>query len=133
MSVRFSLPPAKKPIDRLAGDQNGYLAPSVPINGRASAESSDLSHSRGCPSPEATNASCLPSGESAKDIGSSVAGVTMSVRISGASGAVRKYGRPTATANASAKKSAAPIQVNVHRPWILGLALVLAGSFRTSS
>src|SRR2546421_9721405 len=95
MSIRFSLPPAKKPIDRLSGDQNGYLAPSVPVNGRASAESSDLSHSRGWPSPEATNVSCLLSGESAKDIGSSVAGVTMSVRISGASGAVRKYGRPT--------------------------------------
>src|SRR5437016_6016523 len=104
MSIRFSLPPAKKPIDRLSGDQNGYLAPSVPGNGRASAESSDLSHSRVGPSPEATNASCLLSGESAKDIGSSVAGVTMSVRISGASGAMRKYGRPTATANASAKK-----------------------------
>jgi hypothetical protein len=35
MSIRFSLPSAKNPIDRLSGVQNGYLAPSVPASGRA--------------------------------------------------------------------------------------------------
>ena len=33
MSIRFSLPSAKNPMDRLSGDQKGFIAPSVPGNG----------------------------------------------------------------------------------------------------
>src|SRR5438132_4104840 len=61
-STRFSLVPSKKPTDRLSDDQNGKLAPSVPVNGCAVALSSDRSHSRDAPSPEATNTIWRPSG-----------------------------------------------------------------------
>jgi hypothetical protein len=44
MSMRFSLVPAKNPIDRLSGDQNGDVARSVPANGLANVESSRRSH-----------------------------------------------------------------------------------------
>src|SRR5437016_13509174 len=91
-SRRFSLDPSKKPIDRLSGDQNGKLAPSVPASGCAVDLSSGLSHSREALSPEATKTICRPSGERAKEIGSDVAGVTMSVRVSGGSGTTsRRY------------------------------------------
>ena len=33
MSMRFNLPVAKNPIERLSADQNGKLAPSVPAIG----------------------------------------------------------------------------------------------------
>jgi hypothetical protein len=36
--------PAKNPMERLFGDQNGDDAPSVPANGRAVGESSNRSH-----------------------------------------------------------------------------------------
>ncbi len=44
MSIRFSLPSAKNPTDKLSGDQKGYLAPSVPASGCAETESSGRSH-----------------------------------------------------------------------------------------
>jgi hypothetical protein len=39
MSIFFSFPPAKNPISRLSGDQNGQPAPSVPAKGWAAGES----------------------------------------------------------------------------------------------
>ena len=44
-STRFSLPSAKKPTERLSGDQNGNVTPSVPATGCAEAEASDRTHS----------------------------------------------------------------------------------------
>src|SRR5215468_52619 len=44
-SVFLSLPFAKKAINRLSGDQVGYIAPSVLGSGRASLESSGRTHS----------------------------------------------------------------------------------------
>ncbi len=55
-SVLLSLPPAKKPTERLSGDQKGSAAPSVPGSTRAVRESSRRTHSRGVPSEaDATN------------------------------------------------------------------------------
>ena len=56
-----------------SGDQNGYIAPSVPATGCAMAPSMGLTHSVDGPSPSlATNASRLPSGESANGVASTV-------------------------------------------------------------
>src|SRR6185436_8737453 len=49
-SIRFNLKSAKKPSDRLSGDQNGQLAPSVPGNAWADIESNSRTHSRMAPS-----------------------------------------------------------------------------------
>ena len=68
-SSRFSAPPAKKPTERLSGDQKGSVAPSVPASGCAVVVASDRSHRRDAPSPEATKTICRPSGESANDVG----------------------------------------------------------------
>ena len=56
-SRRFNFCSAKKPIDRPSGDQNGKLAPSVPVSSRPDDEASGRSHSGvGCwtPKPGAT-------------------------------------------------------------------------------
>jgi len=64
-SMRFSLPSAKKPTDRLSGDQKGRSAPSVPGNRRASIESTGRVHNLVAPSETVTNAIMRPSGETA--------------------------------------------------------------------
>src|SRR5262245_66353672 len=51
MSIRFTLPPPKKPIDRLSGDQNGNDASVVPVSGRADPRLSGTSKARGLPPP----------------------------------------------------------------------------------
>ena len=64
MSIRFTFPSAKNPIQRLSGDQNGIIAFSVPASGRDVNESSRRTQS--CVRSGfcvATNASCVPSGE----------------------------------------------------------------------
>jgi hypothetical protein len=58
----LSLPAAKKPIDRLSGDQNGNSAPSVTGNSRA-ADPSGRTQSLEIPPEEGTNATERPSGE----------------------------------------------------------------------
>ncbi len=108
-SSRFSAPAAKKPMERLSGDQNGNRAPSVPASGCAVVVASDRSHRRDAPSPEATNTICRPSGESANDASLLVAGVTISVRVSGG-GVWRRYltvGMASATITIAAMASAA--------------------------
>ena len=87
--IRFSLPSAKKPIERPSGAQNGKLAPSVPVSDLGAAWSNGRTHSRDWPSSFATNANWRPSGDRANDTGSAVGGVTISTRISGNSGWVR--------------------------------------------
>ena len=61
-----NFPPAKNVINFPSGDQNGYIAPSVPVRKRASAESSERSHKPAVPllpCVKAVNAILLPSGE----------------------------------------------------------------------
>ena len=60
-STRFNFPSAKNPIDRLSGDQNGEIAPSVPETACAVAESSRRIQS--CRLCRLTNATRVPSGE----------------------------------------------------------------------
>src|SRR5262245_11411695 len=94
-----SLPSAKKPTDRLSGDQKGDEASSAPARGSADTESSDRNQRRDRPSVVATNATLRPSGEMASENGSKVDGVRMSSRISG----VAENGR---SSNASAMLNA---------------------------
>src|ERR1700680_2403186 len=62
--IFFSFPFAKKPTERLAGDQNGYSAFSVPGRGWAATSSIALSQSTaGFPGAEAANTMARPSGE----------------------------------------------------------------------
>src|SRR5262245_22371275 len=86
ISTRFSLLSAKNPTEALSGDQNGYLAPSVPASGRAATESSGRTQSSDLPSFDAENTSRRPSGEMANESGSAVEGVLTSTRISGGAG-----------------------------------------------
>ena len=44
-SMRFIVPAAKKPTERPSGDQNGYVAPSVPPSGLAAEAPRSRSHS----------------------------------------------------------------------------------------
>ena len=76
----------RTPIERLSGDQNGWLAPSVPASGFASVWSSRRSQSRDGPSPDATYTMWRPSGDRANCSGASLAGVVISTRISGRRG-----------------------------------------------
>src|SRR5262245_9425691 len=75
-STHLSLPSATNPILRLSGDQNGWLAPSVPPIGCETTASSERSHSCVFPFAFAANTRRRPSGEIAIDVGSSVGGVT---------------------------------------------------------
>src|SRR5262245_22212625 len=116
MSIRLSLLSAKKPIERLSGDQNGYDAPSVPGRGRIVTASSGRDQSCVLPSgEEARNSSCRLSGEIANETGSDVDGVGISTRNSGVvSGALvnRKRAMPpaiTATATPAASVATAMI------------------------
>src|SRR5437868_14050314 len=62
----FSLPSAKNATKWLSADQKGCDAPSVPASVCATAESRDRSHSLFVPSgPNAKNATCPPSGDTA--------------------------------------------------------------------
>src|SRR5438128_978854 len=70
VSIRLSLPCAKKPTDRLFGDQKGYVAPSVPAIERAEAESSERNHNGDSASEPATKTIFRPSGEIAIETGS---------------------------------------------------------------
>src|SRR5215813_15269679 len=72
MSARLSIPPAKKPIDRLSGDQKGNDAPSVSAIGSAVVDPNGRNQSCDCPSTVATKTSLRPSGEIAKETGSVV-------------------------------------------------------------
>ena len=58
-------PLAKKPMNRLSGDQNGDTAPSVPASGCAVSDPSERIQSCCWPLVVATNARCRPSGETA--------------------------------------------------------------------
>jgi len=58
MSIFFNVECAKKPIQRLSGDQKGKPAPSVPASERAVKESKDRTHRTSLPvESEATKAS----------------------------------------------------------------------------
>src|SRR5262245_7570607 len=96
--MRLRLLSAKKPTDRLSGDQKGNSAPSVPGRERAETESSLRSHNRDWPSTVATNTIFCPSAEMASDTGSVVGGVLISTRISGATCTERKATIIAATA-----------------------------------
>jgi hypothetical protein len=64
VSIRFNLPAAKNPIDRLSGDQNGINTSPVPDSGCDVNESSRRSQISDRPFlPVATNASRVPSGD----------------------------------------------------------------------
>src|SRR5262252_3998442 len=82
ISMRFTLPSAKNPTDALSGDQNGYVAPSVPASGCAATESNGRSQSWDLPSFDAENTNRRPSGEMANDTGLVVERVLTSTRIS---------------------------------------------------
>src|SRR5262249_10223960 len=63
-STILSLPPEKKPTRPLSGDQNGYLAPAVPVSGCHVREFKGRSHSCGSPFETcAPTTSERPSGE----------------------------------------------------------------------
>src|SRR5436190_4165837 len=64
-SVRRSLPPAKKAIDRLSGDQNGETAPSVPAIGSGSGVESERTQRLRTPFEAATKTIRRPSGDTA--------------------------------------------------------------------
>ena len=67
MSMRLSLPSAKKPMDRPSGDQKGSDGFSVPGSGRATDESRGRTQREFRPEESrATRASCFPSGERAR-------------------------------------------------------------------
>ena len=87
MAVRFSLPSAKNPIDRLSGDQKGSVPKSVPARGRPAVESSRRNHNCGRPSDVAAKTTFCPSGEIASESGSVVGGVEISSRTSPSGGA----------------------------------------------
>jgi hypothetical protein len=86
MSIRFNLPSAKKPIVRLSGDQNGWVASSVPGRGWAAVVLSARTHKRDTPSDVAAYTTFSPFWEIASDSGSGVGGVAMSTRISAGGG-----------------------------------------------
>ena len=66
ISILFSFPPAKKPITRLSGDQNGKDAPSVPASVCA-AGSFKARNQIMLPLSDATRAATyLPSGDTAR-------------------------------------------------------------------
>jgi hypothetical protein len=62
-STRCNLAPAKKPIDLLSGDQKGDMMSSPLTSKRAPVPPSGRTHSPVFPSPEATKAAVLPSGD----------------------------------------------------------------------
>ena len=95
---------AKKMNCSPSGDQNGRCPPSVPPSGSALVESSCRSQSRGLPSAEAVNTIDRPSG-SANESGSTVAGVSRSVRISGSTGDGSCQEEMAGTASAAAAMS----------------------------
>src|SRR5262245_47650261 len=97
MSIRFNLPSAKNPTEALSGDQNGNDAVSVPGSGCAVTESSRRTQSCDLPSFNAEKTKRRPSGEMANEVGSLVAGVFTSTRISG--GAARLKYRTERTAS----------------------------------
>src|SRR5262249_30674736 len=108
ISIRFSLPPAKKPIARLSGDQNGNAALSVPLSGCASWDCKERSHRLDVLAP-ATKTIFRPSGEIENDVRSELAGVSISTRISGNGDRKRSAHRltPMATNRANANASQA--------------------------
>src|SRR5580704_16017184 len=67
IGVFLSLPPAKNPICRVSGDQNGSIAPSVPAKRSNLSESSRRSHKYWFGPAPAVTAKILPSGEMAGD------------------------------------------------------------------
>jgi hypothetical protein len=62
-ATRVIFPPAKKPSERLSGDQNGFEAPSLPATGRSVGESSARKNSRGPLFVVTAIANVEPSGE----------------------------------------------------------------------
>src|SRR5262245_40754762 len=64
VSTVLSFCEAKKPMDRLSGDQNGNIAPSVPVRACGTSVSSCFTQMRILPElSRAVNASVRPSGE----------------------------------------------------------------------
>src|SRR5262249_58136415 len=80
-SIRISLPEAKKPTERLSGDQKGKEALSVPSNGFATPDSRERSQRSGGLEP-ATKMTFNASGEIAMNTGSALEGVATSTRNS---------------------------------------------------
>src|SRR5262245_64351145 len=88
----FSWPSAKKPTDRLSGDQNGKDALSVPGSARGATASKLRSHSCDFPFEVAANTIGRPSGDTASEVASVVGGVEISKRSSrGPASDPRKY------------------------------------------
>src|SRR5437870_5884976 len=96
--MRLSLLSAKNPMDRLLGDQNGYVAPSVP--GRACAFTESSARKNNCVrrSLEPTKTSLRPSGDTAIEVASVVGGVTTWKCTSAGSERLRSRTRRTANA-----------------------------------
>src|SRR5262244_1287951 len=68
-STLFNLPPAKKPMKRLSGDQKGSCASSVPTRGCALTASSGRTHNRLFPDESvAAKAKRRPSGDIANEL-----------------------------------------------------------------
>src|SRR5262245_10553092 len=107
-SILFSLPPAKNPMKRLSGDQNGKAASSVPASGCALKASSGRTHKRLFPDDsEATNARRSPSGESANEPKPVFSGGLITARIIRASVGVRQEDeKPRATPSTIAAMTA---------------------------
>ena len=62
-ATRFIFPAAKKPSERLSGDQKGFEAPSLPATSRTTVESRARRKSRGPVLVVAAMANVDPSGE----------------------------------------------------------------------
>ena len=79
MVTRMSAARCMKPMNRESDDQNGYVAPSVPVSGCATSPSSGRTQSTDLPSgPAAMKVTFFPSGDSANRAGSSSDSVTCS-------------------------------------------------------
>ena len=107
-STLRSLPPAKKPIDLLSGDQNGNLPPSVPESCRAPTAVSERTQRVVSPSvPRATKTNDFQSGERANpSLNKLFSGGSIAKRIVSARGCSRRKYK-VANATAAIRQSAA--------------------------
>src|SRR6266545_7141423 len=115
-STFFNFPSAKKPRNRLSGDQKGRLVPSVPARGCAEKAFNALIQIRALPEESvALKARCFPSGEiRGVSIETTSEGVAISNRtLRGRPGARRT--NPTARTAAAASPTAATAQASFSR------------------
>ncbi len=126
-STFFSLPPLKNATMRLSGDQNARMAPSVPLSGRPSNESSDRTQSsrRPCASL-AANTIARPSGDTLGSPGlDAPSGVCSRKRTTrGGSGSRRVQ----ATANPTAASAATAATAHASHWRVFRFAATTAGS-----